>query len=376
MDNEPGGQGLIAFAEAVLGLLDRGGFVATYKYAVLLGLMDLCLEGTSRTGEPPDMVTTRQLAEKVVELYWPQTRPFEGRAVTGAVLRQNTGSQAKIISDILRFKGRLQVPETSIHTARRERPEAFARLVDAVEWTLILMPLPRLQNLGGRNLGILYFIDWDEGIERRRRAVADYQRGAPSDFDNRISLLPGVGSYLVQLNGLLRPLVYREWTHMVARINKLEITALESFLFGTERPGTARLRAELARAQGNRCFYCDDRLRSGVQVDHFIPWARYPDNGLENLVVAHARCNREKRDFLAASAHVGRWLERLAPGSGWQEYLGDLAEKQRWERHPERTLGVARGIYLGLPAGAMLWTLGRDFEPARPPQLAALFASP
>ena len=35
----------IAFAERVLTLLDDGSFTATYKYAVLLGLTDLCLEG-------------------------------------------------------------------------------------------------------------------------------------------------------------------------------------------------------------------------------------------------------------------------------------------------------------------------------------------
>ena len=42
----------IRFAENALQLLEQGGFVATYKYAVLLGLMDLCLEGTSRDGVP------------------------------------------------------------------------------------------------------------------------------------------------------------------------------------------------------------------------------------------------------------------------------------------------------------------------------------
>ena len=34
---------VIAFGERLLALLDQGSFVATYKYAVLLGLMDLCI---------------------------------------------------------------------------------------------------------------------------------------------------------------------------------------------------------------------------------------------------------------------------------------------------------------------------------------------
>jgi hypothetical protein len=88
-------QDLVAFAERVLALLDQGSFVATYKYAVLLALMDLCLEKTNKHGAAPDMVTTRELAEKVVELYWPQTSEFRGRT-----LRQNAGRQARILTDI------------------------------------------------------------------------------------------------------------------------------------------------------------------------------------------------------------------------------------------------------------------------------------
>lgn len=66
----------VSFAERVLQLLDQAAFTATYKYAVLVALLDLVLENTSRSGTPPRSVTTRQLAEKVLELYWPQTRPY------------------------------------------------------------------------------------------------------------------------------------------------------------------------------------------------------------------------------------------------------------------------------------------------------------
>ncbi len=376
MPNEPSEHSAITFAENVLQLLDRGGFVATYKYAVLLGLIDLCLEGTTKTGEPPDTVTTRQLAEKVLELYWPQTRLFEKTNATSDILLQNKGHQAKIVTAILEFKNRLNFPESNIFRARNEKYEAFGLLLDEIEWKLIEMPLPRVQNLGGRNLAVLYYIAWDETIERRKRMVTDYQRGRPSDFDNRITLLPGVGHYLVQLNGLLRPLIHREWIRMVAKINKLEISRLETFLFGMDRISTTRLRNGLVDLQDHRCFYCDDLLTRKVDIDHFIPWARYPDNGLDNLVVAHSVCNHKKRDFLASSGHVGKWLERMAPGVGNDAALNDLAKNQRWERHKERTLGVARGIYLRLPRDTMLWAAGGHFEPLQPEELTTLFSSP
>ena len=83
-------RGALAFAENILGLLGDGSFTATYKYAVILGLMDLCLEQSGRSGAAPSMVTTRQLSERVIELYWTHTLPFE----RGAVLRQNSHGQA------------------------------------------------------------------------------------------------------------------------------------------------------------------------------------------------------------------------------------------------------------------------------------------
>jgi len=231
-------QGPIRFAERVLALLDRGSFVATYKYAVLLGLMDLCLEGTSREGVPPDMVTTRQLAEKVVQLYWPQTMPFFA-SKRGKVLKQNTGNQAKILSDIVKFREGLRVNLASLTEARLSDRDGYERLVRDVEWTLILMPLPRVQVIGRREERVLYDIAWDLSIERSKRLVTQYQRTGGGPFDNRIMLKPRVSEYLVMLNGLLRPLVHREWVRMVAQINKMEEARLESFLFGADRVSMA-----------------------------------------------------------------------------------------------------------------------------------------
>ncbi len=64
-DDKPGAIGL---AERLLALLDMGAFTATYKYAVLLGLLDCCLERTTADGRAPDVITTYRLAVKVTEL--------------------------------------------------------------------------------------------------------------------------------------------------------------------------------------------------------------------------------------------------------------------------------------------------------------------
>ena len=111
-------------------------------------------------------------------------------------------------------------------------------------------------------------------------------------------------------------------------------------------------------------------------MDHFIPWSRYPDDGLENLVVAHARCNAQKSDFLAAAAHVDHWRARTRSGSPVAAAVDRLAEAIGWSRHPERTLGVVRALYLRLPEDARLWLRGEEFVTADRPALeAALDAS-
>jgi len=355
MTKPPGAdRGAIGFGEKLLALLDHGSFTATYKYAVLLGLIDLCLEHAGKAGEAPTSLTTRQLAEKVIALYWPQSLPFaaDDRAV---VLRQNASGQAEILSLIRHFhEAESGFPIATLSQARHSVPECLARLVDDVEWKLIQMPLPRLQQLGTTYDPFIYQIGWDTTI---RRAAA---RGP--DFDNRILLVEESGEHLIRLAGLLRPLIQRQWAAMVARVNRelIEDSRLEEFLFGSTRVQLRALRDPLYELQDGRCFYCGGRLVR-PEVDHFLPWSRYPDNGIENLVLADTGCNAAKRDFLASSEHVRHWTARVSPASATFEHLRAIAERLGWESHPMRTLSVARAVYLRLPLDFRLWSREKEF---------------
>ena len=87
-------------------------------------------------------------------------------------------------------------------------------------------------------------------------------------------------------------------------------------------------------------------------LDHFIPWARLPDDGLHNLVPAHRGCNNSKRDYLASAAHLARWLDRTTTQ---QASLRDIAASSNWELDPSRARGIARSVYGNLPADMLLW---------------------
>lgn len=341
--------GAIAFAEKLLALLDYGSFTATYKFAVLLGLIDLCLECSDKSGAAPSALTTRQLAQKVTELYWPQANVF-AMAGSTTVLRQCTGGQAEILTEIRRFRaGEVVAAAATPYEARRLAPDGYEALVGRVEWKLIEMPLPRLQVVGNREDPFIYRVGWESDV-----GIRDVRRG---DFDNRILLVGDAGDHLVRLAGLLRPLIHRQWVAMVARINRdvVEDARLEEFMFGAERIPLERVRNPLRELQDNTCFYCGKKMRGPAEVDHFVPWARYPDNSIENLVVTDPGCNSAKRDFLAAAEHAAKWTRRMDHGLSGSCQLVEIAQATGWETRPGGTLSVARAIYLRLPPGAKLW---------------------
>src|SRR5262249_43893471 len=84
---------------------------------------------------------------------------------------------------------------------------------------VIQMPLTRLQMMGQQDNRFIFDFHWNRSIQCRE--VELYAKGRSSTFDNRVLLKPNVGEYVIQLNGLLRPLIQRRWAAMVAQLNRL-----------------------------------------------------------------------------------------------------------------------------------------------------------
>jgi hypothetical protein len=223
------------------------------------------------------------------------------------------------------------------------------------------MPIPRLQILGREEDRFLYDYGWDQSI--RRSAVTAYQRGSRDAFDNRLLLRPGVAEHVISLTGVLRPVVRREWALMVAGMNALPEAKLEQFLFGASRIHLDAVREPMRELQRGR-------VDSRADVDHFIPWARYPDNGVDNLVVAHPRCNNQKRDFFAAVEHLDHWTDRTRHSAGG---LDVVAQAAAWPRDAGRSRAVAHTMYSRLPEGTRLWLAGSELVPLDPARVMAAF---
>jgi hypothetical protein len=354
----------VAFAERLLAILDEGRRVSTYKLAVLLGLIELCFEKTKKDGEPPNMVTTPELAEKVIEIYWRQAIPYL-HAPGEPYLEQNQGPaakrgttlSAKIVREIAEF--RRPNLNATLHEARSGSRTyslatdkgPFDRLRRSVEETLILMPLPKLQRLGESEDRFIYEIAWNDEV---RQGTWSGTR----DFDNRIHFAAGAARNLVRLSSLLRPLIQQKWIAMVASLNSLPGAELGEFLFGADRASLARVAGPLLELQLGACFYCGSTVRGNAHVDHFIPWSRHADDGIDNLVAADERCNLAKRNFLAGSKHLERWVERTNTRA---EPLARIASTRNWPRDEARTLGIVRASYETVP-GRYLWVGPNLFE--------------
>ena len=325
----------IRFLRQFQELLAEGGFVATYKFALLQALADLSVE-LPADSDGGMRLKIEQIAGKFIEYYWNQARPFrEG------VLRQNTKGQAEIVSLVESYRaqteGRLG--------ALRSQPREFDRLIRHVARVIVKMPLWKLQRVGNRDNEFLY-----------RRA--EYR-------ERSIRLLPGVPAAFRSFHPMLTSMIHGGWIAQIHRIksNHEQLgpgTELEEFLFGVDRKSLDRFRDLLREHQREECFYCGKKIKGEGDLDHFIPWSRYPLDLGHNFVFAHAGCNNAKRDYLAAPIHIERWRvqnldegHRLARRFDEAGLLNDL----------ERSTLIARWAYQqGQASKTQLWVRKGEFE--------------
>lgn len=285
----PSAEAQLAFLSKLQRLFAEGDFTATYKFALLIALADLAVEHGTDTGDVLQ-VTTRQIAERFIQLYWRQAAPYgTGRLDSEpGVLVQNLGVQAAVVAAIAAF--RVNVRSASPQVAALH-PD-YAKLLSSVAQTVTAQPLNYLQNFGGGTDEFLY-----------------------TRSPGKVLLRAGVSFCLRRFQPLVNQLARSHWVaHIKGNRRNQTILGqaddLEEFLFETSRQSLALLGAELRKLDGPKCFYCGLGTTS-ADVDHFIPFAHYPRDLAHNFVLAHPACNRSKSDMLAAKRHLQRWLARL-----------------------------------------------------------------
>ena len=291
--SRPSPEDQVRFIANIERILSEGSFVATYKYALLVALVELAIErGDDSNRELP--LPIRDIADKFAELYWRQAAPYEadGASGVGLVLHQNKGKQAGAITRLARLRDELKGSRSTLAEARRTAD--WKRLVGQMQTLLKNMPLWRLQRVGHEDIRFLY---------------------EPGPGANHITLLPGVACHLRERALLIRQLAQTEWLRFVLSLERNRpalggAVGLSEFLFGSSRAAlSVKVNGPLRELQHGRCFYCERNLSSAAAVDHFIPWSRYPRDLAHNLVLADGACNSRKSDLLGGEIYLERWAE-------------------------------------------------------------------
>ncbi|MBM3274493.1 MAG: hypothetical protein FJZ00_05035, partial [Candidatus Sericytochromatia bacterium] len=244
------------FLEHFLRVVSESRRTTSYKLILVLSLLD-AVKLTSPAAGLPTRLPVRHLAERAIQILWPQVRPFNDLA-----LRQMSGAKgtAKIPEAVARLRSR-----TGESLGRlRCSPAGEARYQETVReiaWLLVWWPIPRLQTVLGEVVEFLWPVphSW-RGIGNDKLPDAAIDRdeaGYPV-----LWLFPGVADLLIRVGGLLRPHVEDTWTLQVADWNNLRqdpSLALRSHLFpNADRSSLPdSLRELLIAIHHGHCFWCE-----------------------------------------------------------------------------------------------------------------------
>jgi len=180
--------------ERLLRVIDEGRRTATYKLALLLALIDAVAESPGA-----EEIPTRLIAERVVDLYFPQTRTFVDGAGVAHAPRQISMKSSPVLAAVTRLRTEADAQHCrSAAQAALAMPKEFQATVDAVEETFVRYPIPLMQVVGSGVVPFLYEVDWAEGAS---------VKALRSEGRDQLRLLPGVGGRLVVLGPMLRPLI-------------------------------------------------------------------------------------------------------------------------------------------------------------------------
>lgn len=331
----------LLLGQRVIAILETGLRTATYKLATLMALLEHCIENHPDRPADPLKVPLPELAHRVLDIYWPQVRPFDGHE-----LRQSTQPRARILIAVNTLRTASGRSARSVDVARLRVPAAYEAAIDEVVLCLAQQPLHRLQRLPGASTSDPFLYD-DSFLHDH------VTRSTLRKHDDAIVLKPGVAYSLTRLAGLLKPALEIMWVEDVRRMNKFldaEVPDVAGHLFGRERTALSAVREPFKEAFGPHCFYCHAHLPVNNPIDHVLPWSLVGIDGLSNLVLACARCNGDKSGALPAVRLVDQVLQRD------RQVLEQIASDLQWPTQHERVIAAARGIYRGQPPGVPTWS--------------------
>jgi hypothetical protein len=338
----------LRLGQQVVTILETGLRTATYKLATLTALIDYCIENVPHRPDDALPVAIPELAHRVLEIYWPQVRPFQRQ-----VLSQMKGApRAKIPKAARQLRSQSGIGDDNLPLASAmvRAPDTYQTAIDEISVCLAGEPLRRLQRVGGAAETDPFL--YDDAFLQTPTSSARRVRGYV------IELKPGVAHGLARLAGLLKPTLEIMWVDDVRRMNPFldeEVPDIAGHLFGRERVDLARVHGPFKEAFGPHCFYCRahlPNLNPTDPVDHVLPWSLVGLDGLANLVLSCQRCNADKSNALPAVSI----MDRVLLDDTRRVQLERIASEIQWPTQHNRVAAAATGIYSVQPEGVPTWS--------------------
>ncbi|WP_165728784.1 S24 family peptidase [Pseudoalteromonas sp. 31A1] len=342
----------LEFIAYIQRMLVEGEFTATYKYALLHAIADVCIEQPLQSEQSELKIDLATLTDKLIVLYWHHAVPFAPDKIgKDALLRQSNDTQSKVISLLYNCQ-----QKNITHLQQLKRSKYYKTTHSEVLATLTKQPLWRLQKLSKQEVCFLY---------------------PHTNSKEYITLNAGIADCFRRFYDLVTYLAKSGWLQKIQSITHNQAligppSQLQKFLFGIDRSALTKAKPVLVELQSNTCFYCQKPMKDDVDVDHFIPFSRYTNDLGHNFVAAHRACNKSKSNFLAAQQHRERWQnQNLVVNS---QIISDELSAY-FHCDADKSLAVSNWAYqVAESSSAKLWLGKNSFEQAKP--TAELFTLP
>jgi 5-methylcytosine-specific restriction endonuclease McrA len=309
MSTIPSAEEQLDFLTKVQRLFNESDFSSTYKYALLITLTNLAIEMGNDDGKVLN-IDSRLVAKRFSEIYWPQIREYSAgvRGTKSGILRQNKGGQAEIITTLLEIQGKTGQDNFAIITEQKIWGQKLSRIIRTI-WE---NPVFYLQD---QNDQFIY----EYSPDRRFLTLKS----------NAVFSLRQFSDYIIQYakQGWIDHIKQNRLNHEIIGPKD----DIESFLFGSNRSTLSKITPILLEYQNGKCFYCNKSVINNSDVDHFIPWKKYPRDLAENFVLSCPACNRSKSDMLAAACYRDQWMKMAVNNKDRSEEIaknGFISDKE------------------------------------------------
>ena len=101
------------FLRRIQWLLESGSYTSTYKFALLMAMVNLTIEsGVSDDRECS--ISYHQFAEQFIQLYWTQALPYSDQSSDSVLRQSSTTGQASVINSILDLQHKTKTTSLTI----------------------------------------------------------------------------------------------------------------------------------------------------------------------------------------------------------------------------------------------------------------------